>query len=342
MFLDEILQKGGLLDTLTSLSGPSGFEGEVRGFIRKQIKPYVDEIFIDRMGNVIAHKKGKGKKVIIDAHMDEVGFIITGYNEDGTLRFNALGGINAKIIPSKTVLIGPNKIPGVIGAKPIHLQGTEEREKGLTYSDCCIDIGATSRKQSEDLIELGEYVVFDTEYDEFGEGLVKGKAFDDRVGCFVLMEALKENYDIDLYGVFAVQEEVGERGAFISSLNLKGELGIALEGTICADMPSVPKHLRATEVGCGPAISIMDLTSIFDVDIADDIMEIGDNLNIPYQRRKAIAGGNDAATFHGTGNGAKIATISVPCRYIHSSVSVASKKDIKNTVKLLVEYLKTL
>lgn len=110
MFLDEILQKGGLLDTLTSLSGPSGFEGEVRGFIREQIKPYVDEIFIDRMGNVIAHKKGKGKKVIIDAHMDEVGFIITGYNDDGTLRFNALGGINAKIIPSKTVLIGPNKI----------------------------------------------------------------------------------------------------------------------------------------------------------------------------------------------------------------------------------------
>ncbi len=156
------------------------------------------------------------------------------------------------------------------------------------------------------------------------------------------MEALKENYDVDLYGVFAVQEEVGERGAFISSLNLKGDLGIALEGTICADMPSVPKHLRATEVGRGPAISIMDLTSIFDVDVADDIMEVGNNLNIPYQRRKAIAGGNDAATFHGTGSGAKIATISVPCRYIHSSVSVASKEDIKNTVKLLVEYLKTL
>ncbi len=342
MFLDEILQKNGILDKLTSLSGPSGFEGEVRGFIKEQVTPYVDEVFTDRMGNIIVHKKGKGKKVIVDAHMDEVGFIITGYNDDGSLRFSALGGINAKIIPSKTVLIGPNKIPGVIGAKPIHLQGAEERKKGLNYSDCCIDIGARSRKQSEELIDLGEYVVFDTEYDEFGEGLVKGKAFDDRVGCFVLMEALKENYDVDLYGVFAVQEEVGERGAFISSLNLKGDLGIALEGTICADMPSVPKHLRATEVGRGPAISIMDLTSIFDVDVADDIMEVGNNLNIPYQRRKAIAGGNDAATFHGTGCGAKIATISVPCRYIHSSVSVASKEDIKSTVKLLVEYLKTL
>ncbi len=342
MFLDETLEKGGLLDKLTSLSGPSGFEGEVRSFIMEQVKPYVDEISVDRMGNIIVHKKGSGKKVIVDAHMDEVGFIITGFNDDGTLRFSALGGINAKIIPSKTVLIGPNKIPGVIGAKPIHLQGPEEREKGLNYKDCCIDIGAISRAQSEDAVELGEYVVFDTEYDEFGEGLVKGKAFDDRVGCLVLMEALKESYDVDLYGVFAVQEEVGERGATISSLNINGDLGIALEGTICADMPNISKHLRATEVGKGPAISIMDLTSIFDVDIADNIMEVGDNLNIPYQRRKAIAGGNDAATFHSTGSGAKIATISVPCRYIHSSVSVASKEDIKNAVKLLAEYLKTL
>lgn len=342
MFLEEKLKKGGLLDKLTSLDGPTGYEGQVREFIKAEVAPYVDEISVDRMGNVIVHKKGTGKRVVIDAHMDEVGFIITGYNEDGTLRFSPLGGINAKIIPSKTVLIGPDKIPGVIGAKPIHLQGKDEREKGLTYDDCCIDIGAHSRKQCEDLIELGEYVVFDTEYDEFGEGLLKGKAFDDRMGCFVLMEALKESYDIDLYGVFSVQEEIGERGAFVGAINTKADLGIALEGTICADMPSVPEHLRATEVGKGPAISIMDLTSIFDEEIAEDIMAVGDKLGIPYQRRKAIAGGNNAATFHGTGAGAKIATLSVPCRYIHSSVSVAAKSDVENAVKLLVNYLKSL
>lgn len=342
MFLEEILEKGGLLDKLTSLDGPSGYEGEVRNFIKEKIAPYVDEIFVDRMGNVIAHKKGNGKRVIIDAHMDEVGFIITGYNNDGTLRFRALGGINAKIIPSKTVLIGPDKIPGVIGAKPIHLQDKAPREKGLTYDDCCIDIGTYSRSEAEKSIELGEYVVFDTEYDEFGEGLVKGKAFDDRMGCLILMEALKESYNADIYGVFAVQEEVGERGAFIASLNVKGDIGIALEGTICADMPNIPKHLSATEVGKGPAISIMDRTSIFDTDIAQDLMELGNELGIIHQRRKAIAGGNDAATFHGTGEGAKIATLSVPCRYIHSAVSVASKSDITNTIKLLVAYLKTL
>ena len=171
---------------------------------------------------------------------------------------------------------------------------------------------------------------------------MKGKAFDDRMGCLILMEALKESYNADIYGVFAVQEEVGERGAFIASLNVKGDIGIALEGTICADMPNIPKHLSATEVGKGPAISIMDRTSIFDTDIAQDLMELGNELGIIHQRRKAIAGGNDAATFHGTGEGAKIATLSVPCRYIHSAVSVASKSDITNTIKLLVAYLKTL
>lgn len=342
MFLEKVFEKDGLLDKLTSLDGPVGFEGQVRSFIKNQIKSYVDEIFIDRMGNIIAHKKGNGRKVVLDAHMDEVGFIIIGYNDDGTLKFEPLGGINSKIIPSKTVLIGPNKIQGVIGGKPIHLQSKEEKEKGLTYTDCCIDIGAKSKEESKKIIELGEYVVFDTEYSEFGKGLVKGKAFDDRIGCLVLIQALRESYDIDLYGVFSVQEEVGDRGALVAALNVKADLGIAIEGTICADMPSIPKHLRATEIGKGPAISIMDLSSVFDEDIAEDIIDVAKENNIPYQRRKAIAGGNDAGAIHSKGEGAKVATISVPCRYIHSAVSVASVEDVRNTVKLLVAYLKTL
>lgn len=342
MLLDNLLEKGGLLDKLCSLPGPTGYEGEVRAFIKDQVAPYVDEIKCDRLGNIIVHKKGNGKKVLIDAHMDEVGFIITGFNEDGTLRFRSLGGINDKIIPSKVVLIGVKKIPGVIGGKPIHLQSKEEREKGLTYNDCCIDIGAASKEEAKNLIDIGEYAVFDTEYDSFGQGLVKGKAFDDRVGCLILMEILKNTYDVDIYGVFNVQEEIGDRGAFISAYNVKADLGIALEGTICADMPTVPKHLSATEIGKGPAISIMDLTSIFDQDIARDIMVVGKENNIPFQRRKAIAGGNDAGAIHTVGEGAKIATISVPCRYIHSSISVASKDDFINTVKLLDAYLKTL
>lgn len=329
-----------LLEKLCNATGPSGYEGDVRAIIKEVIKDYVDEVKVDRMGNIIAHKKGSGKKVIVDAHMDEVGFIITGYNEDGTLKFYSLGGIAANILPSKIVLIGEDKMPGVIGFKPIHLQSGEERKKAVSYDDCCIDIGSNSKEETKKLVSLGEFAVFDTEFSEFGDGLYKGKAFDDRMGCAVLIEALKESYDCDLYGVFNVQEEVGERGAFVSAFNVKADIGIVLEGTICADMSNVTKHMRATEVGKGPAISIMDRTSIFNQDIAREITNLAEEKEISYQFRRAIAGGNDAYAIHASGEGAKVATISVPCRYIHSSVSVASKSDFENTIKLLVEYLK--
>ncbi len=335
-----------LLERLCNASSPSGYEGEVREIIKKEVAPYVDEIKVDTMGNIIVHKKpdceDKGIKVIVDAHMDEVGFIITGFNEDGTLKFRALGGINNKIIPSKVLYIGDKKVPGVIGVKPIHLQSSEERNKNLYYDDCVIDIGADCKAQAKQHVSLGDYAVFDTLYGEFGEGLIKGKAFDDRMGCYVLIEALKENYHCDLYGVFNVQEEIGERGAFIAAYNVKADIGIALEGTICADMPNVAAPFRVTEIGKGPAISIMDRTSIFNDDIAEDIINTAKSKDIPYQRRRAIAGGNDAGAIHMSGEGAKIATISVPCRYIHSSLSVASLSDIENTKNLLIEYLKTL
>mgnify|MGYP000849547275 FL=1 len=331
-----------LLETLSNSSGPSGYEGEVRKIIKSEITNFVDDIVIDKMGNIIAHKKGKGKKVVIDAHIDEVGFIIIGYNDDGTLKFSALGGINSKVIPCKVILIGKNKIPGVIGLKPIHLQSPEERKNNISYDNCCIDIGAKDKAEAKKYIKLGDYCVFDTKFNEFGTGLMKGKAFDDRMGCAVLIDVLKESYECDLYGVFNVQEEVGERGAYASAYNIQPDIGIAVEGTICADMPNIPDHLKATEIGKGPAISIMDKTSLFNKEIINEIIEVGHKKNIPYQFRRAVAGGNDAGAIHMSGQGAKVATISVPCRYIHSSVSVCSMDDYTNTVKLLKEYLHTI
>jgi len=328
------------LEKLSNASGASGYEGEVRDIIKEVIKEYVDEIKVDRMGNIIAHKKGKGKKVIIDAHMDEVGFIITAYNEDGTLKFSPLGGINSKIIPAKVVSIGENKITGVIGLKPIHLQTAEERKASISYGDCSIDIGSNSKDETKKLIDLGDFAVFNSSFSDFGDGLIKGKAFDDRIGCDVLVSILKENYNCDLYGVFNVQEEVGERGAFASAYGIKPDIGIALEGTICADMPNVPKHLMATEIGKGPAISIMDSTSIFSGAISRDIIKVAEKNKIQYQLRRSVAGGNDAGAINMSGEGAAVATVSVPCRYIHSSISVASKSDIENTKKLMIEYLK--
>jgi putative aminopeptidase FrvX len=330
-----------LLERLCNATGPSGFEGEVREIIKEEIKNYVDEIKVDVMGNVIAHKKGNGKKVLIDAHMDEVGFIITGYNEDGTLRFESLGGINGKVILSKVILIGKDKIPGVIGFKPIHLQNSDERKKNVRASQCCIDVGLSSKEEAKKIISLGEFAVFDMKYGEFGDGLVKGKAFDDRMGCAVAIEILKGNYNCDLYVSFNVQEEVGERGAYVSAFNVNPDIGVALEGTICADMPNIPKNLSATEIGKGPALSIMDRTSIFNDEILKEIIKIAEEKNIPYQLRRAIAGGNDAGAILMSAEGAKVATVSVPCRYIHSSVSVASMEDYKNTVTLMMEWLKT-
>lgn len=330
-----------LLEKLSNAAGPSGFEGEVRKIIKEEIVGYVDDIKVDVMGNVIAHKRGIGIKVLIDAHMDEVGFIITGYNEDGTLRFESLGGINGKVILSKVVFIGENKIPGVIGFKPIHLQNADERKKNVKASKCCIDIGSSSKEQTKKHINLGEFVVFHMTYGEFGEGLVKGKAFDDRMGCAVAIEILKENYNCDLYVSFNVQEEVGERGTYVSAFNIQPDIAVALEGTICADMPSIQKHLSATEIGKGPALSIMDRTSIFSHEILRSITKVAKEKDIPYQLRRATFGGNDAGAILMSGEGAKVATVSVPCRYIHSSVSVASIEDYKNTVRLMVEWLKT-
>ncbi|MCY6485911.1 M42 family metallopeptidase [Clostridium aestuarii] len=331
-----------VLQKLCNAAGPSGYEGSVRQIIKDEIKDYVDEIKVDRMGNIIAHKKGSEKKVVVDAHMDEVGFIIIGYNDDGTLKFTSLGGISNKVVPSKVVNIGKDKIPGVIGLKPIHLQSKQERGKNIPISKCCIDIGAKSKEEAKKLIPLGEYAVFTTEFGHFGEGLIKGKAFDDRIGCSILIELLKENYNCDLYAVFNVQEEVGMRGAYVSAYDIKPDITIAIEGTVCADMPGIQKHLMSTEIGKGPAISIIDKTSIYDKDIINEMKKVAVDNHISYQLRRTSVGSNDAGAFVMSGEGVKPAAIAVPCRYIHSSISVCSLEDYNNTIKLVTNYLKSL
>lgn len=331
-----------LLKRLSEASGPSSFEGEVRDIIKNEIKNYVDEISVDRMGNIIAHKKGLGRKVVIDVYMDEVAFIITGYNEDGTLRFEAIGQINSKVIPCKVLYIGDNKIIGVVGIKPIHLQDANERKRNITYSDCCIDIGSKSKEETKKIISLGDAAIFRAKFDEFGDGLIKGKALDSRISCEILIQILKNDFDCDLYGVFNVQEAVGERGAYVSSFNIKPDIGIVLEGTICADSPNIPKHLNATRLGNGPAISIMDEMSIFNSKISEDIVKIAKSHKIPYQFRRSTSGRNDGNAIYMSGEGAIVATVSVPCRYIHSSNTVACLKDIENTKKLIIAYLKSI
>lgn len=247
-----------LLKRLTESRGVSGDEGEVRALIREEVVSLADQVYVDRIGNLIAVKKGRklDKKVMLSAHMDEVGLIITGIGENGMLRFHTIGGMDERILVSKRVLIGPDKIPGVIGAKAIHLQEPDERTKALKQSQLYIDIGMSSKEGAEKVVKLGDYVVFDSSYVEFGEGLVKAKALDDRVGCAIAVEMLRERYDFTLVAAFTVQEEVGLRGAEVAAYHIEPDLALVLEGTTCSDVADVEEHLQATRIGRGPALSI--------------------------------------------------------------------------------------
>lgn len=326
-----------LLKQLTESSGVSGNEKEVRDFIVSEIKDYVDTIKIDRLGNIIAFKEAKGsnKRIMVTAHMDEVGLLIKDIDNMGFLKFTTVGGIDKRILVSKPVLVGRDKIPGVIGAKPIHLQKRTEWEKALNIDELYIDIGAKSKEEAEGLIEIGDYVSFKSEYKEFGNNMVKAKALDNRVGCSLLINLIKEIKDISFYGVFTVMEEIGLIGAGPAAYEVDPDISIILEGTLCYDMPELDTHLIPTYLNKGPAISLIDRTTIYNHDLRNKIASIAEKNNIPYQYRKTAMGGNDSGKIHTAKEGSITATLSVPCRYIHSPASVMSKTDYDNTYKLL-------
>ncbi|MCL6559659.1 MAG: M42 family peptidase [Firmicutes bacterium] len=308
--------------------GVSGDEGEIRRIIADTVRPFVDNIEYDALGSIIAAKKGKrpGPKVMICAHMDEVGLLITGINEDGTLSFECSGGIDARVLGSKPVYIGENRVPGVV------------RSVAGCFKSY-IDIGAACAEEAEKAVEVGDYAIFATEFTDFGSGLIKSRALDDRIGCAVLAEILKKDYDIPVYGVFSAQEEIGERGAYAASCRVGPDIGIVLEGTVCADMANVEGYRQSTTLGGGPAISIADRTTYFDIELSNLLCEIAKLNNIRFQRRRITGGGNDGGAIHLAGTGARCVTVSVPCRYIHSPVSVASPRDYEETVRLISLFL---
>lgn len=333
-----------LLKQLTESSGISGNEKEVRDLIISEIKDYVDYLKIDRIGNLITYKKGKtsDKKIMVTAHMDEVGLIIKEIDNMGLLKFMPVGGIDKRILVSKPVLIGKNKIPGVIGAKPIHLQEREEWKKALNIDELYIDIGVNNKEEAEEFIEIGDYVSFKSDYIEFGDDLVKAKALDNRVGCNLLIDLIKQDNNTGFYGVFTVMEEVGLVGAGPAAYEVNPDICLILEGTLCYDMPKLDSHLVPTYLNKGPAISLIDRTTIYNKDFRDFIVNIAEKNNIPYQYRKTSMGGNDSGKIHVAREGSLTATISVPCRNIHSPISVMSKKDYSNTFELLKVVLREL
>lgn len=328
-----------MLKELCNLNGTSGDEGAVRDYIINEIKDYC-EYSVDNLGSIIAFKKGTkvpDKKVMLCAHMDEVGFIITDIDDNGYLSFSAVGGIDSKVIADRVVMI--NNIKGVIGLKPIHLLSADELKNSPTVKSMKIDIGAKNKKDALKFVHPGDYAYFIPDFYEFGDGFIKSKALDDRIGCMLLMELIKSDLEYDTYFCFNVQEEVGLRGAMCTSYQVQSDIAVILEATTAADLCGVTGGDRVCVLGDGPVVSFMDGRTIYDKELYSLAMNTAKENNIPVQTKTAIAGGNDAGAVQSSGKGSKVLAVSLPCRYIHSAASVVKESDIQETRKLLNKLL---
>ncbi|MGI5899422.1 MAG: M42 family metallopeptidase [Christensenellales bacterium] len=325
-----------IIRALSDIYAVSGDEGRVRKQIKEFIAPYVDEMFTDYMGNLIVRKSGKkdgAKKVLLSAHMDEVGMLVRGITEDGLLAIDCRS-IDPRVMISKRVVVGKEHIPGVIGAKAIHQQTREEFGQALRYNQIYVDIGATAKKDAEKYVAVGDHICFTTKFEDFGEGLMKGKALDDRIGCAVIVQLLKDDYDCDLYAAFTVQEECGLRGAHIAAHRIKPDVNLNFEGTTANDIPLSEGHQLVSRVGDGAVFTVMDRGTIVNRSMTNALIEAAKSAGAKWQLRRGNAGGTDMGAIHTAAAGCISGGISVPCRYIHAPSSVASWDDMENAYKI--------
>lgn len=328
-----------MLETIKKLSlldGVSGRENAVRDYIINEVSAYADSLETDPLGNLIVFKKGKNtpkNKVMLDAHMDEVGLMITYINPDGTLEFDRVGGIDKRVMLGKPVTVGENKIQGVIGVKATHM--VPAAEKLNMPSTMYIDIGADSKEEAEKVVSLGDYVCFNSEFVEFGDGLIKGKALDDRAGCAILIDMIKSELPYDMYFNFAAGEEVGFGIAQTAFYKVQPDYAIVVETTTAADLADVPENKKVCSLGNGGVISFMDRRTIYPKELFDRAFELAETHGIKAQVKSLVAGGNNAGVIHKTAGGIRTITVSLPCRYLHSPSCVLKKEDIEESAKLI-------
>jgi tetrahedral aminopeptidase len=331
-----------LLERLCNASGVTGDEREVRAIVLEQVRPLADEVRVDALGNVLAIKHAVGVenplRVMLDAHMDEVGLMIVADEEGGLFRFVKIGGIDDRILPGKIVLVGKENIPGVIGAKAIHLTEPGETENKIPLETMRIDIGPGGGK-----VKPGDRVAFATRFREIGPSFI-AKALDDRLGCALLIEILRAAPgNVELVLAWSVQEEIGGRGARVAAYALNPDLAIAIDNTPANDLPAhdhaeegaIEPHTYNTRLGQGPAIYLSDAGTLGDPRIIRHLMKTGEDLGIPYQIRQPGSGGTDAAQIHKARAGMPAVSVSVPGRYAHTAAMVSRRADYEAAVRLI-------
>jgi len=329
-----------LLEKLCNAIGISGDEGEVRKIVIEEITPHADEIKVDALGSVLAVKHGSGKKrvrVMLDAHMDEVGFMIVADDGEGIYRFETVGGIDARHLVGKQVFVGKDRIPGVIGGKPVHLMDSGERTRKVPVEAMRIDLGLSGKAK------LGDRAGFATKFRRVGPSIMS-KSIDDRIGVATLIELFKNApSNIDLCAAFSVQEEIGLRGARVAAHFFNPDMAIAIDATPANDLPAYDgseNRTYNTKLGLGPAIYIADSSTLHDPRLVRFVSEVGDAEKIPYQFRQPGGGGTDSGAIQRSLAGIPTVSVSVPHRYTHSPISISRVDDWKNTIALLSAALK--
>ncbi len=326
-----------LLKDLCMLNGVSGDESAVREYIAEKVRDKC-EMSVDNLGNLICFCPGRkkaSKKLMICAHMDEVGFIVTYIREDGALCFGEVGGIDPSVILGRQVTVGKNHINGVVGSTAVHNLSKEQREQPPKTDDMYIDIGADSREEAEKHIRLGDPVYFSSDFVQLGERCVKSKAIDDRAGCAMMIRLIREKPEYDTYFVFNVQEEIGLRGSRVSTFSVAPDFAIVLEATTAADIDGISGQKRVCALGNGPVVGFMDRSTVYDKELYRLAFETANELDIPCQTKTMIAGGNDSGAIHLSGKGVRTIAVSVPCRYLHSPSCVIDTADLENSLKLV-------
>ena len=323
-----------ILERLSGIPGVSGWEHAVRDEIIAMIKDYC-EYEMDALGNLIAYKK-PGSKLLLSAHMDEVGLICTMIEDSGLLRFATVGGIDPRTIVGKAVEIGDAKIPGVIGRKPVHLQKGDERESAPSPDKLYIDVGAKDKAQAEGHIRVGDRAVFSSKFRRVGEDKIIGRAFDDRAGCAILIDLIRSNLTHECAFSFTVQEETGCTGAHTVAYRVKPEISIAVETTTAADIAGVPDDKKFCELGKGPVISFMDKGTVYDHELYAKALDIAKQRKRPCQIKRGVAGGNESRSLQIGGAGSRVMAVSLPCRYLHTPSNMLCVKDLESTRDLLM------